>query len=194
MKKYNAILVLGRGIYKDGSIPNSAKATIRKAVELYNQKSSSNIIFSGKWSYKIDYTPPITEAEAMANYAKSLGLSEEAICIEKESVNTVFNLYNIKKQFLEPNDWYKVALVSLDPVYKRAFNDLKKMLGSKYQCDLIIAQFKFPKQKYEQIKQNEEEKLKVADQFYAKIADGDDKAIYDKNIEYIKKRYPNFKL
>lgn len=194
MDKYDSILVLGRGIYEDGSIPDSAKATIKKAVELYKQGLAPRIIFSGKWSYKIDYTPPFTEAEAMANYAKSLGLPDKAVVLEKDSYNTTLNVYNVKKQILEPNNWYRVVLISLDPIYKRAFNDLKKMLGPNYQCKLVIVDFKFPEEKYQKLKEDEESKFKIVEEFYAGIADGDDQAIYDRVIEYIKKEYPKIKI
>ena len=46
MEQVDAILVLGRGIYADGSIPESAKATIRKAIELYKQDVSENVVLA----------------------------------------------------------------------------------------------------------------------------------------------------
>ena len=44
MKHYDVALVLGKGIYEDGSIPDSAKAMVKKAVELYKAKQVDRVI------------------------------------------------------------------------------------------------------------------------------------------------------
>lgn len=163
--KYDAILVLGRGIYKDNSIPESAKSTIKKAVELYNSGQTDKIIFSGKWTYTLDYTPPNTEAGAMANYAETLGLPEKAILLEEDSYTTVTNAYNIKKNFLIPNNWKHVLLVSVKPMGERAHWTLNLLFGPEYKCELINTNFSFPPEILREKEAKEKEKLEYGKKF-----------------------------
>lgn len=173
MQNADAILVLGRGIYKDGSIPESAKATIQKALELYNQGLAHHVVFSGKWSYSIDYVPPTTEAEAMAEYARSLGLAVSAIILEKESYTTVSNAIFIKTRVLEPQGWKRVILISLNPMDKRAIYNLRKVLGPEYESEVISADFTFPEEKMAQLIESEKTKMGFAKEFLERIKDGD---------------------
>lgn len=127
--KYDIILVLGIGIREDGSLPESAKSLVRKSVELAQKNVAPKVAFSGRWSYSLSYTPPLTEAEAMSRYAASLGLSEDAVLIENESITTVSNLCLLKDKYLEPNNLRKVLLVTLQPLAKRALFNAEMVLG-----------------------------------------------------------------
>lgn len=163
--KYDAILVLGRGVYKDGSIPESAKSTIEKAVELFNASQADKIIFSGKWTYTLDYTPPTTEARVMANYAQSLGLPESATLLEEEAYTTVTNAYFIKKNFLIPNNWKRVVLVSTHPMSQRAHWTLGLIFGPEYTCDLINSDFYFSPDILKEKEAKEKEKRQYGKKF-----------------------------
>ncbi|MEK7202582.1 MAG: YdcF family protein [Patescibacteria group bacterium] len=163
--KYDAILVLGRGVYKDGSTSESAKSTVEKAVELFNDGLSDRIIFSGKWTYTLDYTPPTTEARAMANYAQSLGLPENATLLEEDSYTTVTNAYFIKKDLLIPNNWKRVVLVSIYPMSQRAHWTLGLIFGPEYTCDLINTDFTFPPETIKEKEAKEKEKLEYGKKF-----------------------------
>ncbi|MCR4277609.1 MAG: YdcF family protein [Candidatus Berkelbacteria bacterium] len=156
--KYDAILVFGRGVYKDGSTSESAKSTVEEAVKLYDSGQADKIIFSGKWTYTLDYTPPTTEARAMANYAKNLGLPEKAILLEEEAYTTVTNAYFIKKKFLIPNNWTRIALVSVYPMGQRALWTLELVLGPDYNCELINTDFSFPPEILKEKESKEKEK------------------------------------
>ncbi|HEY1074495.1 MAG TPA: YdcF family protein [Patescibacteria group bacterium] len=108
---YDVALVLGSGIKPDGAIPESAKIRTQKAADLLTDGAVGHIIFSGKWTYGLAYTPPLTEAEAMAQYGKSLGLEASQYIIEKESVTTVSNFCNIKRLMKEHSLTCKKFLV-----------------------------------------------------------------------------------
>lgn len=185
METFDAILVLGRGIDQVGNLPDSAKATVRKAVELYKTGIASRIIFSGKWSYRAPKPYPITEAEAMASYAEGLGLPKEVTYIEKESDDTPTNIYFTKLKFLIPNSWTRVLLVSVEIFYKRAFLNLRKILGPDYQCEVKLADFSFPEDRREELKEIESDKLKMAEELLSKLKDGDHEAIYQADRKFL---------
>lgn len=156
--KYDAILVFGRGVYKDGSTSESAKSTVEEAVKLYDSGQSDKIIFSGKWTYTLDYIPPNTEARAMADHAITLGLPKKAILLEEEAYTTVTNVYFIKNKFLIPNNWTRVALVSVYPLGQRALWTLELILGPDYNCELINTSFSFPAEILKKMEEKEKEK------------------------------------
>jgi uncharacterized SAM-binding protein YcdF (DUF218 family) len=120
IKTYDAIIVLGRGISPEGEIPESAKATVQKAVQLHKDGVANYIIFSGKWSRSSSYIPPTTEAKAMSDYSKDLGLPEKSIILEEESLDTISNCYYIKTRILLAKKWISLLLITLHPVDKRA--------------------------------------------------------------------------
>lgn len=190
MEKYDAIIVLGRGIDKEGNISDSAKATVEEAVKFFNDGKANYVIFSGKLSYRSTESFPLTEAEGMSRYAKSLGLSEESVLLETESVSTITNICNIKRQILIPHNWHQVVLISVDPVYKRAYFMMHRLLGSNYKCDLFVSSYKFPEDKYQKLKISEEAKMKEAKSHFKGVTEGDDLTMSKKSAEYLK----NWKL
>lgn len=186
MKEYDAIVVFGAGIEVDGSNFESVEANVRKAVHLYNQGVATRVIFSGMWSYRINETPPPwTEAKAMADYALRLGLPEEAVLLEDQSDTTVANAYQLKKHFLEPNNWRDVLLVVLPIIYKRAFFTLTKILGPDYHCDYVLSDYTFPEDQVKKRHIFEEEKLKILQEETKDIPDGDEEAVYLKERRYL---------
>jgi uncharacterized SAM-binding protein YcdF (DUF218 family) len=188
MKKADVIIVLGRGIYKDGLIPESAQASIKKAVELYKNGKAGHITFSGKWSYSLDYTPPITEARAMANFSRDLGLPEQVIKLEEESDNTLSNCYYIKTRLLEPNNWKHIILITIDPQDKRAPYHMEKILGSGYAIETVPADFSFSEEKRTQLAAIEKQKMENVVTFYQDFTPGDHEAIFHKSKEYLTRK------
>jgi len=180
-KNYDAVIILGRGIYKDGTIPESVKPTIKKAVELYNNRLTKKVVFGGKWTYKIDYTPPSTEARAMAECAFDLGLPKDVSYLEESSYTTVSNAYYIKKEILEPNRWKHIALISVYPMGERAKYVLSFVFGPDYTCDLVTADYSYPPDVLKIKEKDEKTKLKIAQQFYEQhnLKPGDHERIFE---------------
>ena len=187
--KYDVIAVLGRGIYKDGSFSESAMSTVEKAVELYKDGEAPRIIFSGKHTYGLDYTPPTTEAEAMADYAKKLGLPDGAALVEKESLTTIMNWYFIKKKFLLPNNWKKVLLVSVVPMDERAKLTMDTILGEDYKTGLINCDFRFIGELAKEKKESESSKIVEAKELLKKsgVKAGDHEALLELEKSRLKK-------
>ena len=128
----DVILVLGSGILNDGSLPPRAKERVVKAVDLYKKGLANKLLMSGRHTFKLLEKPKTTEAKSMQEFAKSLGVAEEDIFIEENSMDTVGNAYFSKLFYLDPNRWKKIIVVTSDFHVKRSKFLFEKVLGQKY--------------------------------------------------------------
>jgi uncharacterized SAM-binding protein YcdF (DUF218 family) len=128
----DALVVLGRGVRRDGSIGLIARARVDRALELIEMGVAPRIIFSGRSSLMDDDQPAVTEAEAMARYAASRGLPATAAFIEDQSRDTIGNAYFVRTRWLDPNGWRAVRVVTSDFHIPRAAWLFRKILGPKY--------------------------------------------------------------
>jgi uncharacterized SAM-binding protein YcdF (DUF218 family) len=128
----DALVVLGRGVDPDGSLPRLAKQRVERAGELFGWQVAPRIIFSGRCSLMTDITCHQTEASAMLDYAVSLGLPREALLVEEESRDTIGNAYFVLRRYLEPNDWSSIRVVTSDFHIQRTAWVFQKVLGLGY--------------------------------------------------------------
>lgn len=163
--KYDAIIVLGRGISKEGDLPETSIKSVRQAKDLLDQKVAPRAIFCGKWSRHYGYVPTRTEAEAMKALALKIGISEDQIYLEDQSLDTISNLYYAKKRYLIPNNWGSVLLLTLHEHDERALLMAKLILGPEYVIDGQSIDFEFPKDKIDYILDTEKEKVRILKKF-----------------------------
>ena len=135
----DAIVVLGRGIDADGSLPRLAQQRVERAGELFGLETAPRIIFSGRCSLMTETDPALTEARAMADYALTLGLPREALLMEEESRDTIGNAYFVLRRFLEPNDWTSIRVVTSDFHIQRTAWAFQKVLGLGYDVSFSAA-------------------------------------------------------
>jgi uncharacterized SAM-binding protein YcdF (DUF218 family) len=128
----DALVVLGRGLDADGSLPELARQRVARAVELFAWETAPRIIFSGRCSLMALGEPPVTEAHAMAEHAVSLGIPREVVMLEEESRDTIGNAYFVLRRFLEPNDWNSIRVVTSDFHIQRSAWVFQKVLGLGY--------------------------------------------------------------
>jgi uncharacterized SAM-binding protein YcdF (DUF218 family) len=128
----DALVVLGRGVDPDGALPLLARQRVERAVELFAWGVAPRMIFSGHSSLMSDATPLRTEAAAMAEHARSLGIPARAIILEEESRDTIGNAYFVLRRFLEPNDWMSIRVVTSDFHIQRTAWVFQKVLGLGY--------------------------------------------------------------
>ncbi len=179
MKKYDAVLILGRGIDEHGNMPEVAYGQVRKAVKLFKNDQTKNLIFCGRWSYHDKYDHVATEAETMAKYASDLGVPDESIHIEDKSEATVINICNAKREFLKPKGWKNIAFITLYPLVPRIKLNAEYVLGDEYTCDYIDAGIRYPKDIEAKKLASETRKMKgEAVSFIKTFTKGDDEAIY----------------
>lgn len=157
-KHYDVALVLGSGIKPDGTIPESAKIRTQKAIELLKEGIVHRISFSGKWTTNLNYTPPTTEAQAMAAYGESLGLKATQYLIENESSTTLGNFCNIKS-LMQEQDLHSALLIINRPYHERAFLIMQTVFGPDYQLEYVLTNFRFPPAKERELEEIEARKI-----------------------------------
>ncbi|MFH1212445.1 MAG: YdcF family protein, partial [Candidatus Woesearchaeota archaeon] len=145
----NAIIVLAGGIEKDGSLPPMTKYRVEKGVELYKQGVASKIILSGSWSFLYDFTPARTEAEAMQEYAVSLGVKKDDIILEADSKDTLGEAYFLKVKFLEPRRWFDIAVVTSEFHLQRTRYLFNKVLGKNFDIEFVGCDSRLSKEELE---------------------------------------------
>ncbi|MEO6761005.1 MAG: YdcF family protein [Candidatus Saccharimonadales bacterium] len=137
--KVSAILVLGGGITSEGTLTRGSMAPVRLAVERFNEIKPTWLIMSGGFSYKADFRPAISEAQAMKDYAVSLGVLPDKILTEAESKNTFGNILFTKLNLLEPLKIYDILVIGT-PGHsnERLEYVLAKVLGNSYNYNIEI--------------------------------------------------------
>jgi uncharacterized SAM-binding protein YcdF (DUF218 family) len=129
----DAIVVLGGTVAEDGSLPGWVAARVAKAVEAYRHGVAPRLIFTGRTGLFGPTTPPVTEAAAMAARALELGVPEAAVLLEERARDTLGNAYFVRRDFLDPNGWRTIRVVTSDFHLSRAAWVFRKVLGDA--CD-----------------------------------------------------------
>lgn len=184
----HAIVVLGRGLDPDGSLPALAIRRVERAAELFAWDVAPRIIFSGRCSLMLPGEPPRTEAAAMAAHAVSLGLPRDMLHLEEESRDTVGNAYFTMKRWLEPNDWTSIRVVTSDFHIPRASWVFQKILGLGYDVAFSAAPTELDHTSVAFHAREESDILTFLTQWMGHIADGDPIAIED----LIRRQHPGY--
>lgn len=190
--QYDTGIVLGTGIKEDGSLPESAKKNILKIIELYQSGIIPRVIFSGKWAWNLKYTPPCTEADSMKKYAVDLGFPEDKILQDQESVTTVSNLCNVKKNILLPQNFNQVLLVVPHEVLIPRYQyNVQMVFGSEIKFDIISSGMEYSAETLQRLTDTEPGKLEDAKKFYGSLNPGDHETIYRKAMADLQDNYIN---
>jgi uncharacterized SAM-binding protein YcdF (DUF218 family) len=135
----DAIVVLGGGVEPDGSLPRTSLTRVERAVELFHAGIAPHLILSGRCGLAVPEPVPVTEAAAMAAYAREHGVPGDAIFLEEVARDTLGNAYFTREMFLEPNGWRTVRVVTSDFHLSRAAWAFRKILGSAYDFSFVSA-------------------------------------------------------
>lgn len=184
----DAIVVLGRGVEPDGSLPYLARQRVVRAAELYAWETAPRIIFSGRCSLMTETEPPCTEARAMADFAVSLGLPHRALLIEDESRDTIGNAYFVLRRFLEPNDWTSIRVVTSDFHIQRSAWVFQKVLGLGYDVSFTPAPSELDHSTIAARAREESDIAAFLMEWLAPIADGDPLAL----AQFIWQQHPGY--
>ena len=134
----DAIVVLGGGVEADGSLPELARHRVTRATEIFEAGIAPRIIMSGRCGL-LGPEPEVTEAAAMAAFAAELGVPREALFLEEDARDTLGNAYFTRVQFLEPNGWSCIRVVTSDFHLSRAAWVFRKILGPAYDFSFVSA-------------------------------------------------------
>jgi len=132
MSRADALVVLGRGVCDDGTLPLIARTRVERAVTLFERGVAPCVVFTGRYSLMTEVPPVATEAAAMAAYAETLGMPREAMLLEEEARDTVGNAYFVWKHFMLPRDWWSIRVVTSDFHVPRTSWVFQKVLGDGY--------------------------------------------------------------
>lgn len=180
----NVIIVLGRGIKEDGSLPPDPRSRVEKAVELYQQGVAPIIIMSGAWTYHFAIQPKWSEATAMKKYAIELGVPAAAIIEESKSMDTIGNVYFTKKQIAERakksehGGLKHITVVASDEHMPRIRYLFEKIYGPTYRFDFVVSKRVIDDAAYAKELQHEQNSMAVTHQWLDVIKDGDDTSVF----------------
>ncbi len=104
-------VVLGGGINRDGTPTESSIRRVVQGAQLYHAGLARTLLFSTGVTSKSE----ISEAQAMARFALSLGVPQKAILLEKSSVNTDENA-RFSSDILRKRGVNRILLVT-DPIH-----------------------------------------------------------------------------
>lgn len=177
-EKFDVIIVLGRGIEADGSLPEDPLARVRKGAELFKAGLAPRMIMSGEWSYRLAVPPVRTEASALKEYAISLGIPSEIIIEEAESKDTLGNAYFAKVRYCVPNGWTRIVVVTSEDHLKRSRYIFEKVFGAGYTIHFEISERVVSDEHFALELEHERKSLVVLERWVGDIANGDDVAIW----------------
>lgn len=106
--KYDAIIILGKGVSAKGMIPKIVQREINAAIQL-SKKQHVSIIFSGKHSGLIEQPGKYTEAAGMRRYALSQGVSRSRLFVEEQSQDTIGNAL-FSKAIIDAHHWQHLLI------------------------------------------------------------------------------------
>jgi uncharacterized SAM-binding protein YcdF (DUF218 family) len=175
----DAIIVLGRGIRDDGTLPIDPQSRVKKAVELYSNGRASHIVMSGAWTYHFDISPIFAESTAMKNYAIELGVPSDHIIEESKSMDTIGNVYFTKKDVCEPRGWKSLAIVASDEHMPRIEYLFRKIYGPEYSFEFEISNRVIDGIAYQKETEHETSSMKVTKQWLESLELGDDEAVWN---------------
>ena len=180
----HAIVVLGCGIDAAGNLNSDAMNSVRLGVDALSELEDTILIMTGNVSYKATFQPSISEAQAMKDFAISLGVSVNQIFVETESKDTLGNLFFTKQNLLLPLGIKNITIVRGPNQSNERINYLtKKILGDEYEFSLIEPGIERPDEQ-----EREQKSLAVAKKWLDGIVDGDMETIY----ELMRKKHPGY--
>lgn len=183
MYKY-AIVVLGCGVDASGDLGPDAMNSVRLGINAFNDSEDGCLIMTGNVSYKATFKPSISEAQAMKDYALSLGVPENRVFVETESKDTLGNFFFTKQNLLLPLSITEITIVRGPNQSNERINYLaKKVLGDGYEFRLIEPDIERPNEQ-----EREQKSLSMAKKWLNEIPDGDMESIY----KLMREKHPGY--
>ena len=172
---YNkAVVILGCGIDARGELNEDAINNVRLGIKSLEASPETCLIITGNVSYKATFKPSISEAQAMKDYAVSLGVRIYQIFVETESKDSLGNLFFTKQNLLIPLGINTISIVrGPNQSSERIHYLATKILGDDYNFKIVEPPIKGPQEQ-----DRERRSLKLAKEWLDDIPNGDMNAIY----------------
>lgn len=173
LQKSDAIIVLGR-VDNYGYLNIDAHERIRYTFELFNNKLAPIIVAPAKWSYKLTYIPPRTEAATIKARLIEWGIPPNAILCEEQSCDTLGAAYFLRTMFVEPRGWKKIIIVTSLDHYERTKYVFHKVFGDCIELQYAWGNQVFSDQEFESSLEREAKSLQLMERTWVgPIAVGD---------------------
>lgn len=176
MQQKDCILVLGSGVTPDGNLTLIGKSRVEKGVELYKKNCASRMLFCGKYSYRLSQVPKKTEAQAMRDYALTLGVTPSHCYLEEQSKDTLGNAY-FAKAFLERQSWKSFFVVTSHYHLPKTEFAFKKVFGKEFSFELIPSLTYLSAEEILERLDSEKEKIALYKKSLENVHDGDERAV-----------------
>ena len=178
------IIALGCGVDSAGSLNPDAKNSVRLALDSFSENPESCLIMTGSVSYKATFRPSISEAQAMKDYAVSLGIPQDKIFVETESKDTLGNFYFTKLNLLVPLGLSNIIIIRGPNQSDERIEYLaKKVLGDEYTFRIVRPDIERPSEQT-----REKKSLSLAKQWLDPIENGNMSSIY----KLMRERHPGY--
>lgn len=175
----DAIIVMGRGIKPDGTLPDGPKSRCKLAASLFKRKLAPVIVLTSKyWGFQ-NFIPPITEAEAMKRFVVSLGISESNTLKQETSEDTIGEAYFTKVQIIDKKKWKKLIIVTSTDHLQRTKYIFSHIFGTDYELQFTAANPNITKEALAKSQKLEEKSFKFARHLLQGITPGDTERIRD---------------
>lgn len=174
---YDALIVLGGGIEKRGTLPAHVHARLQHAAAFMKKNNIPHIILSGRYGFTITPPPRVSEARIMKKALLTMGIPERKIFLEELSKDTIGNAFYVKKTILRRRGWKNVVLVTSHFHMPRARYVFKKILGTSYRLLPIAAPNMLSRTESHQRREAEKRLLVLTKLWLGRIAAGDDNAL-----------------
>ena len=174
----DVIIVLGRGIKDDGTLPIDPQSRVRRATDLFEQGRAPYIVMSGAWTYHFDVSPKLAESTAMKNYAINLGVPADSIIEESKSMDTIGNVYFTKKNVCEPRGWKSLTVVASSEHMPRVEYLFRKIYGPTYTIQFEVSERVIDDAAYAKELIHEVSSMAVTQLWLDPIESGDDRAVW----------------
>ena len=173
----DAIIVPGRGVGLDGTLPPDPKSRVRKATQLLTSHPLSHVVMSGRWTFMESQVPLRTEASAMKEYARILGVPQNRIIIEDHSIDTIGNALFTKTAVLVPRGWRNLIVVSSPDHLPRVEYVFRHVLGPDYDLEFVPSDNVLSGEDYNESVRRELRATQITRELFEGTQPGDDKRI-----------------
>jgi len=171
--KADAIIVMGRGIKQDGSLPDGPKLRGKLAVSLYEKKLAPILVLTSKyWGFQ-NFIPPITEDEAMKRFVITLGVPEDKTLKQEISEDTIGEAFFTKIEIIDAKQWKKLIIVTSTDHLQRTKYIFEQIFGPKYDLQFAAADHGLTEEVLMKSQKLEERAFKVAKRYLKNITPGD---------------------
>lgn len=138
MAGYDLIIVLGsQPDTSTWQFPDQIYNCLDRAKQLLDNGQAPFVATSGKWGINVDaldLIQPFRESDAMADYLLVKGVAPEKILRERDSKDSISNLYYLKTQLLMPYGMKRLLFVVAEFRIPRLKFLCGQILGEGYEC------------------------------------------------------------